>query len=76
MHRLVRASPVYRCLDADHAAATTMQTRRTQRRSWIPERSATRLREADLNVLSQLGNLGREDDLLDVLVQVARRPST
>jgi raffinose/stachyose/melibiose transport system substrate-binding protein len=52
--------------------------------SWIPERSATRLREADLNVLSKLGNQGlewrlepeaftggevcREDDLLDVLV--------
>jgi hypothetical protein len=51
---------------------------------WIPERSATRLREADLNVLSKLGNQGlewrlepeafaggevrREDDLLDVLV--------
>jgi glycosyltransferase involved in cell wall biosynthesis len=65
---------------------------------WIPERSATRLREADLNVLSKLGNqglewrlepeaftgreVGREDDLLDVLVgcpvdiQVARQPST
>ena len=52
--------------------------------AWIPERSATRLREADLNVLSKLGNQGlewrlepeaftggevrREDDLLDVLV--------
>ncbi len=51
---------------------------------WIPERSATRLREADLNVLSKLGNQGlewrlepeaftgrevrREDDLLDFLV--------
>ena len=51
---------------------------------WIPERSATRLRKADLNVLSKLGNQGlewrlepeaftggevrREDDLLDVLV--------
>ena len=49
--------------------------------SWIPERSATRLREADLNVLSKLGKQGlewrleseaftgrevrREDDLLD-----------
>ena len=66
--------------------------------AWIPERSATRLREADLNVLSKLGNqglewrlepeaftggeVGREDDLLDVLVgcpvdiQVARQPST
>ena len=65
---------------------------------WIPERSATRLREADLNVLSKLGNqglegrlepeaftggeVGREDDLLDVLVgcpvdiQVAWQPST
>jgi Arabinose-binding domain of AraC transcription regulator, N-term len=65
---------------------------------WIPERSATRLGEADLNVLSKLGNqglewrlepeaftggeVGREDDLLDVLVgcavdiQVARQPST
>ena len=48
---------------------------------WIPERSATRLRKADLNVLSKLGNqglewglepeaftggeVGREDDLLD-----------
>src|SRR5271168_5319740 len=53
-------------------------------RPWIPERSATCLREADLNVLSKLGNQGlewrlepdaftgrevcREDDLLDVLV--------
>ena len=65
---------------------------------WIPSRSATRLREADLNVLSKLSNqglewrlepeafsggeVGREDDLLDVLVgcpvdiQVARQPST
>ena len=55
--------------------------------AWIPERSATRLREADLNVLSKLGNQGlewrlepeaftggevrREDDLLDVLVGCA-----
>ena len=65
--------------------------------AWIPSRSATRLREADLNVLSKLnqglewrlepeafsgGEVGREDDLLDVLVgcpvdiQVARQPST
>ncbi len=66
--------------------------------TWIPSRSATRLREADLNVLSKLSNqglewrlepeafsggeVGREDDLLDVLVgcpvdiQVARQPST
>ena len=66
--------------------------------AWILERSATGLREADLNVLSKLGNqglegrlepeaftggeVGREDDLLDVLVgcpvdiQVARQPST
>src|SRR5271167_569002 len=52
--------------------------------AWIPERSATPLREADLNVLSKLGNQGlewrlepeaftrrevrREDDLLDILV--------
>src|SRR5271168_5209526 len=52
--------------------------------AWIPERSATRLRKADLNVLSKLGNQGlewrlepeaftggevrREDDLLDFLV--------
>ena len=64
---------------------------------WIPERSATRLREADLNILSKLGKqglewrlepeafagreVGREDDLLDVLVgcpvdiEVARQPS-
>ena len=63
----------------------------------ILERSATRLREADLNVFSKLGNqglewrlepeaftgreVGREDDLLDVLVgcpvdiEVARQPS-
>ena len=49
--------------------------------TWIPERSATRLREADLNILSKLGKqglewrlepeaftgreVGREDDLLD-----------
>jgi hypothetical protein len=66
--------------------------------AWIPERSATCLREADLNVLSKLGNqglewrlepeafprreVGREDDLLDILVgcpidiQVAWQPST
>src|ERR1700757_3603162 len=52
--------------------------------TWIPARSEMRLREADLNVLSKLGNQGlewrlepeaftggevrREDDLLDVLV--------
>ena len=57
---------------------------RELRQAWIPERSATRLREADLNVLSKLGNQGlewrlepeaftrrevrREDDLLDILV--------
>ena len=57
---------------------------RPARASWIPERSATRLREADLNVLSKLGNQGLEwrlepeaftrrevrgeDDLLDILV--------
>ena len=63
----------------------------------IPERSATRLREADLNVLSKLGKqglewrlkpeaftrreVGRQDDLLDVLVgcpvdiEMARQPS-
>jgi hypothetical protein len=67
-------------------------------RPWIPERSATRLREADLDVLSKLGKqglewrlepeafaggeVGREDDLLDVLVgcavdiEMARQPST
>jgi hypothetical protein len=28
--------------------------------AWIPERSATRLRKADLNVLSKLGNQGLE----------------
>jgi hypothetical protein len=28
--------------------------------AWIPERSATSLREADLNVLSKLGNQGLE----------------
>jgi transposase len=54
------------------------------RSAWIPERSATRLREADLNILSKLGKqglewrlepeafagreVGREDDLLDFLV--------
>ena len=66
---------------------------------WIPERSATRLREADLDVLSKLGQqglewrlepeafagggeVGREDDLVDVLVgcavdiEMARQPST
>jgi hypothetical protein len=59
-----------------HGSATTT--------AWIPERSATCLREADLNVLSKLGNQGlewrlepeaftrgevrREDDLLDILV--------
>ena len=64
----------------------------------VPERSATGLREADLNVFSKLGKqglewrlepeafagreVGREDDLLDVLVgcavdiEVARQPST
>jgi muconolactone delta-isomerase len=55
-----------------------------ERGAWILERSATGLREADLNVLSKLGNqglegrlepeaftggeVGGEDDLLDVLV--------
>ena len=55
--------------------------------AWIPARSATRLREADLNVLSKLGKqglewrlepeafaggeVGREDDVLDVLVGCA-----
>ena len=54
---------------------------------WIPERSATRLGETDLNVLSKLGKQGlewrlepeaftggevrREDDLLDFLVGCA-----
>jgi hypothetical protein len=54
------------------------------RAAWILERSATGLREADLNILSKLGNqglegrlepeaftggeVGREDDLLDFLV--------
>ena len=67
-------------------------------KAWIPERSATRLREADLDILSKLGKqglewrlkpeafagreVGRQDDLLDVLVgcavdiEVARQPST
>jgi hypothetical protein len=76
----------------------TLDYWRRSARPWIPERSATCLREADLNVLSKLGNqglegrlepeaftrreVGREDDLLDVLVgcpvdiQVARQPST
>ena len=31
--------------------------------AWIPERSATRLREADLNALSKLGNQGLEGRL-------------
>ena len=60
---------------------------RPEETAWIPERSATRLGEADLNVLSKLGNQGlewrlepeaftggevrREDDLLDVLVGCA-----
>ena len=55
--------------------------------AWIPARSATRLREADLDVLSKLGKqrlewrlepeaftgreVGREDDLLDFLVGCA-----
>jgi Rhodopirellula transposase DDE domain len=65
---------------------------------WIPERSATRLREADMDIFSKLGKqglewrlkpeafagreVGRQDDLLDVLVgcavdiEVARQPST
>jgi transposase len=33
---------------------------RNTEEAWIPERSATRLREADLNVLSKLGNQGLE----------------
>jgi len=56
---------------------------RGPRSSWIPERSATGLREADLNVLAKLGEQGLEwrleaeafarrevcgeDDLLDFL---------
>ena len=67
--------------DFDRRASVVGHSRRG---SWIPERSATRLREADLNVLSKLGNqdlewrlepkaftggeVRREDDLLDVLV--------
>src|SRR5271169_6504892 len=80
------------------SASPAFTTRAGSRSAWIPERSATRLREADLNVLSKLGNqglewrlepeaftrreVGREDDLLDILVgcpidiQVAWQPST
>ena len=63
--------------------ARTPEERIADQGPWIPERSATGLREADLNVLSKLGNqglewrlepeaftggeVGREDDLLDVL---------
>ena len=59
----------------------------TELSAWIPERSATLLRKADLNVLSKLGNqslewrlepeaftgreVRREDDLLDFLVGCA-----
>jgi len=59
-----------------HGSATTT--------AWIPERSATGLREADLHILSKLGKqglqwrlepetfagreVGGEDDLLDLLV--------
>ena len=62
----------------------TIQAIPTQSAPWIPERSATRLREADLNIPSKLGKQGlkwrlepeaftrrevrREEDLLDVLV--------
>lgn len=38
------------------SAVTTLRTSG----AWIPERSATRLREADLDVLSKLGNQGLE----------------
>ena len=70
---------------------------RPEEAPWIPARSATRLREADLHILSKFGKqglerrlepeafagreVGREDDLLDVLVgcavdiEVARQPS-
>src|SRR5271166_3458151 len=90
---LVEKNALYRCLDklVEHKPALfTHLCRRWQDLfsacfdAWIPERSATRLREADLNVLSKLGKqglewrlepeafagreVGREDDLLDFLV--------
>src|ERR1700722_7350116 len=74
-------------ISARRLSSSSCSTARIEivRPSWIPERSATRLREADLNVLSKLGNqglegkpeaftggeVGREDDLLDVLVGCA-----
>jgi hypothetical protein len=60
------------------------QSSATSKPAWIPERSATGLREADLHILSKLGKqglewrlepeafagreVGGEDDLLDLLV--------
>ena len=75
-----QSAPVWQFDDKVHIAAVL----ETPNDPWIPERSATRLREADLNVFSKLGNQGlegrlepeaftgrevrREDDLLDFLV--------
>jgi hypothetical protein len=45
-----------RCVDGTVIVAAFREVEiRLAGRSWIPERSATRLREADLNVLSKLG---------------------
>ena len=75
-----RVNEFARTLSAAYATATCL----VDDGPWILERSATGLREADLNVLSKLGNqglegrlepeaftggeVGREDDLLDFLV--------
>src|SRR5580658_5971483 len=41
-------------------AAGAYQLRRRVKRSWILERSATRLREADMDIFSKLGKQGLE----------------
>ena len=72
------------CAQIDDRAVALAEVVHDDEAAWIPERSATCLREADLNVLSKLGNqglegrlepeaftggeVGREDDLLDFLV--------
>ena len=50
--------PLHR--QADICARSGVEIDRSVKAAWIPERSATRLREADLNVLSKLGNQGLE----------------
>jgi len=81
---LLRCLPDGRWFDEQ---AATWRERRGRPAPWIPARSATRLREADLDILSKLSKqglkwrlepeaftgreVGREDDLLDFPVGCA-----